>query len=106
MNREMFVTLNDKLTDDEFISTAIELNQKLNKDDSTKNSLLMINSEEMGPYDRNSNPFEQYRNVAGVGPLYKNGSASHNNTVPKGEPDHDMNATERNLTTHGHYYLN
>jgi hypothetical protein len=42
---------------------------------------------------------------AGVGPLYKNGSAVHNTTLPKGEPDEALNVTERNTTTKGTYHM-
>jgi len=58
MNREMYLTLSDKLTDNEFIATAIEINQVQPNEEKQKNSLLQVNSEELGPFDRNSNPFE------------------------------------------------
>lgn len=54
----MYLTLSDKLTDNEFIATAIEINQVQPNEEKQKNSLLQVNSEELGPFDRNSNPFE------------------------------------------------
>jgi hypothetical protein len=61
----------------------------------------MVNSE-----DENSDYEKLHPTAAGVGPLYSNSSAIHNNTAPHGEPDHDMDVTDRNLTKNGHYYLN
>jgi hypothetical protein len=51
-NLLMFETLNSKLTDEEFINQAIENNQRLQ---------LVTESGGKGPFDRNTNPFEQFR---------------------------------------------
>lgn len=104
----MYLTLTDKLTDDEFIITAIETNQK-NSNDVQKNSLLMVNDIENHD-DESGLSASEYEKLhaaapAGVGPLYKNGSAVHNTTLPKGEPDEALNVTERNTTTKGTYHM-
>ena len=59
MNVQMYDDLNDKLTDDELIGEAIQNgDQKI-----VKNSTLMsIKTNATGPFDRSSNPFEQFRN--------------------------------------------
>lgn len=57
----MYDTLNDKLTDEQYIGQAIEINEK---NDVKNNTLLQVKSNEKGPFDRDTNPFEQFR----VGP--------------------------------------
>lgn len=62
LNVQMYDSLQDKLTDEQFISQAVENNKKTEINNAT---LLQVKGKETGPYDRNNNPFEQFRKMGG-----------------------------------------
>jgi hypothetical protein len=64
MNMQMYDTLSDKLTDEVFIGTAIDNNEK---NDVKNTTLVGIKADSKGPFDRRNNPFEQFRNGPPMG---------------------------------------
>lgn len=129
LNVQMFETLNQKLSDEQFIYTAIENNKKA--DESKNNTLVQMGSSgpfdresnpfeqfrqgppgqgaSDGPFDRDNNPFEQFRNAPSdsMGPVVQNGTTKTVKTVVKKVivKDGTTEITTRNVTNNGAYRL-